>query len=639
MQHDVDTALDEADCLIDSVESAAAARTWSNTMAPLDEAETLVSDGYGVGPFLARAHPDQAIRAAAVDLEEQVAKWRTNLVFRRALYEALSEYAATDEAEALTGTRRRYLDFWLRDLRRAGHALSDEDRATLQRRQQRLVELEVGFATNLDAYEDWIVAGPEDLAGLPDDYVARLDDADEPGMKKVTLAYPDYRPFMEHSPRRDLRKALQHKFWNRAVEANRPLLEEAVALRDEIAELLGYDTWARYAIEVKMAKTPSEVFDFYDSIVPGLTKKAQAERDLLQARHEVDHPGDTMQSWDWIYHHTEQQKSDYGVDPVEVSKYFELESTIDGMFDITGEVFGLDYRRLEGASTWHPDVMVFEIRDRERDEAIAYFHADLFPRSGKFGHAAAFPLVYGKQLSDGTYRKPIAAILCNFTKPTADQPSLLTHNEALTLFHEFGHVLHFCLTTVDLVRFSGYDAEWDFVEAPSQIMEHWMWRPEVLQRFAKHHQSGEPIPEELVERLVAARDLNIGLHTIRQVSLGMMDMGLHARRGPKDLDALHRETYAYTQLPFHEDTFSPASFGHLMGGYDAGYYGYLWSKIYGDDMFAAFDEAGVLDPDVGRRYRQEILATGGSRDAMDHLRAFLGREPSTDAFLANLGLN
>ena len=639
MRRAVDQALSDADDLVAGAESAGAIRTFENSLSPLEEAATLVADAYGVGPFLARAHPDPEVRAAAIELEERLAKWRTDLVFRRGLYEAVTGYDTTDEAAALTGTKRRLLDFWKRDLRRAGHELPDAERARLQQLQERLVELEVHFATNLDAYEDWIVAGIDDLEGLPEDYVARLEDGDEPGTKKVTMAYPDYRPFMEQSNRRDLRQALQFKFWNRAVTDNRPLLEEAVRIRDEIAEVLGYATWAHYAIEVKMAKTPDAVFGFYDGIVPGLTKKAQQERDVLQARHEIEYPGDTMQSWDWTYHHTQQRKSDHGVDPVEVSAYFELEATIDGMFDITGDVLGLDYRRLDDASTWHQDVMVFEIRDRARDEAMAYFHADLFPRSGKFGHAAAFPLVYGKALPDATYRKPVAAILCNFTKPTADRPSLLTHDEAITLFHEFGHVLHFCLTTVDLIRFSGFDTEWDFVEAPSQIMEHWMWRPEVLQRFARHHETGEPIPTELVDRLIAARDLNTGLFSIRQVSLGMFDLALHANTGAKDLDATQREAYAYTQLPFHEGTFSPASFGHLMGGYDAGYYGYLWSKVYGDDMFAAFEEAGVLDPVVGARYRTEVLARGGARDAMDHLRAFLGREPSSDAFLRNLGLD
>jgi Zn-dependent oligopeptidase len=392
-------------------------------------------------------------------------------------------------------------------------------------------------------------------------------------------------------------------------------------------------------MEVKMAKHPKAVADFYGSIVPGLEEKAHQELAVLHGLLEQDHPGATFHSWDLSFYHTQQKRTEFGVDANEVAAYFPLERVFKGMFEITGEVFGLEYRQVEHASAWHPDVTLYEIRDRGSDEVRASFYADLFPREGKYSHAAAFPLVYGKRNDDGSYRTPVAAIVANFTKPTATRPSLLQHREALTLFHEFGHILHFCLTTVDLLRFSGYDTEWDFVEAPSQIMEHWMWQPEVLQRFARHYDTNEPIPADLVERLVAARDLNVGLNTLRQVFLGKLDLMLHDASADKNVDALTRRAYEHTLLPFHEDTHFAAGFGHLMGGYDAGYYGYLWSQVYGDDMFSVFQDEGVLSPDVGTRYRTEVLAVGGSRDAIDHLRAFLGRDPSSDAFLRNLGLH
>ncbi|NNF69855.1 MAG: hypothetical protein HKN01_08805, partial [Acidimicrobiia bacterium] len=416
-----------------------------------------------------------------------------------------------------------------------------------------------------------------------------------------------------------------------------PLLEEAISIRDEMAQILGAPTWAHHVMELKMAKNPDAVADFYDGIVPGLTKLRDTELEVQQGLLNADHPGETLASWDTSFYTDQQKRTDYGVDAAEVAKYFPLEQTIDGMFEVTGDVLGLDYRRIEDAKAWHPDVLVYEISDRERGEPIAYFYADLFPRDGKFSHAAAFPIVYGRQTPDG-YVKPVAAILANFTKPTDDAPSLLKHSEALTLWHEFGHILHFCLTEVDLVRFSGYDTEWDFVEAPSQIMEWWMWQPEVLQRFARHYETGESIPTELVDKMVAARDLNTGMFNMRQVMLGKLDLAMHATTGEKDLDAINREANTYTGLPFYEGTFMPAGFGHLMGGYDAGYYGYLWSKVYGDDMFSVFQSEGITSPEVGRRYRSEVLARGYSRDAIDHLRAFLGREPNGDAFLRNLGI-
>ncbi len=630
-------ALDTATALVDAAAAAGPDPAYATTLGLLEEAEAVVSDAHGVGPFMARVHPDVEVRATAVDWEERVAKWRTDLLFRDELAATVRAFAATAEAEQLQGTRRRYLEHWIRDLRRAGHDLDTVTRGTLREMHTRLVELEVRFSANLDEHEDHIEVTRAELDGLAEDYVRRLSPGDEEGTYRVTMAYPDYQPFMRQATSRDLRRLLQHKFWNRAAALNRPLLEEAIALRRLIASTLGYPSWAAYAMEVKMAGDPGVVAEFYSSIVPGLEAKAAAELEPLLALVAADTEGDTLRSWDLWYYDNEQRRADYGVDPDEVARYFPLDRVVAGMFEITGDVFGLEFRHLEDAAAWHPEVTLYEIIDRGSGEPIAHFYADLFPREGKYGHAAAFSVRYGRRETDG-YRTPIAAMVANFTKPTAAAPSLLKHDEALTLFHEFGHILHFCLTTVDHVRFSGYDTEWDFVEAPSQIMEHWMWQPEVLRRFARHHETGEPIPTDLVDRLVAARDHNIGLFTLRQVFLGRLDIAMHTDSAERSLADIYREAYRLTQLPFHEGTFFPATFGHLMGGYDAGYYGYLWAKVYGDDMFSVFEEEGILDEGVGRRYRDEILATGGARDAAEHLHAFLGREPSTDAFARNLGL-
>ncbi len=634
-----DEAIRAADLLIDGAATPDAPRSYAATLFPLEAAGTIISDAYGKGPFMARVHPDAAVRDEATRQEERLAKWGTDLMFRRDLYTAISEFAATGEAAALTGTKRRLLDEWVRDFRRAGHELDTADRDRLQGLKQRLVELQVQFNKTLDEWDDHIEVTADDLEGMPEGYAAGLRPGSREGTYLVSMEYPDYVPFMQQARRRDLREALQFKFWNRAAAENRPLLEEAIATREQMAVTLGYPTWADYAMEVKMAKTPAAVAAFYESIVPGLTAKAQGELETMSKLFEADYPGETLASWDWAFYHNEQKKGDFGVDANEVAAYFPLDEVLAGMFAVTGDVFELEYNRVDDAKAWHPDVALYEIRDRGSDQPRAYFYADLFPREGKFGHAAAFSIVYGEELADGTYRVPVAAIVANFTKPTADQPSLLKHSEALTLWHEFGHILHFCLTEVDLVRFSGFDTEWDFVEAPSQIMEHWMWQPQVLQRFARHHETREPIPTDLVERLIAARDLNVGLHTVRQVFLGQVDLMMHDGRPDKDLDRITREAYAYTLLPFHQGTFFVASFGHLMGGYDAGYYGYLWSKVYGDDMFSVFEAEGITSPEVGARYRREVLAQGGSRDAIDHLRAFLGREPSSEAFLRNLGLD
>ncbi len=634
----VESAIAEADSAIDAMVAIAGPRTYANTMAPLDDAYVLIHDASGRGAFMARVHPDAEVRSAAVAMEERLAKWGSDLIMRDDLAAAIRAYAKTEEAQGLEGLEARNLEFWLRDLRRAGHDLDEADRIRMRELHQRLIELQVAFSSNLDEWDDGIEMTRDELAGLPDSYIEGLQPGATEGTFRVSMSYPDYIPFIEQAENRELRRRMQFKFWNRAADENMPLLAEAVAIREEIAALLGYDTWARYSMEIKMAE-PEAVEDLYESIIPGLTERGRDELAALQEFGSEDLGGGSIEAWDWLYLHTQQRKQNYGIDQNEVAEYFPLEAVIDGMFDVTGNVFGLEYRKVADARAWHEDVDLFEIRNRGESEPIAYFYADLFPRDGKFGHAACFSITGGMRQGDGTYRPPVAAVVANFTKPGPGTPSLLKHDEALTLFHEFGHVLHFCLTEVDHPRFAGYDTEWDFVEAPSQIMEHWMWEPEVLQRFATHFETGETIPTDLVERLVAARDQNIALSTLRQAFLGKFDLAIHTGHGDVDVERATREAFALTLIPYHEGTHFAASFGHLMGGYDAGYYGYQWAKVYGDDMFSVFSDAGVLDPEVGERYRREVLARGYSRDAIEHLRAFLGREPSSDAYLTELGLS
>ncbi len=645
MTYDLSTATtdsinDATEAAISAAEALVAAAvasegsSFDDRIAPLDSALATIQDATGYGPFLSNFHVDKAVRDAGNDAEQRLSTWTTSLMSRREVFDAVNAV----DADGLQGLELRSYEEWLRDLRRAGHTLDDDDRARVLELRKRLIELQVDYSRNVADYKDHLEVPVADLAALPRNYAESLEPGEGDGTVKVTLDYPAYVPFMEQSPNREQRRQLQYKYLNRSVAANRPLLEEAIAIRSELADILGYDSWADFSMEVKMAH-PEAVTELYDSVIPGLTRLGLAERDALEGLLDEDHPGASLQAWDRNYYHTVQQRRDYGIDPNEVAEYFPLERVIDGMLDVTGEVFGVTYIALADYPTWHEDVRAFRIDDTRSGQALAYFLLDLHPRDGKYTHAACWDVVNRRRNADGTVRLPVAAVAGNFTKPTADTPSLLKHDEALTLWHEFGHVLHACLTQVDEQRFAGFDTEWDFVEAPSQIMENWMWNAEVLSRFARHYETGEPIPASMVQALVAARDQNIGLLTLRQVTLGKYDLLMHTAGASPDLDELQATANEYSLLPLHEGTFFAGSFGHLMGGYDAGYYGYLWSHVYGDDMFSVFEDDGILSPEVGARYRTEVLEAGSSRDAWDHLEAFLGREPNADAFLAKLGID
>ncbi len=636
-----DTAIAAAEALVDETVASTDAPSFARTLGPLELAGAEIGSGYGRSAFMARVHPDAAVRDVAQAAEERLTKWRVGIPFREDVYRAVAAFAATEEAAALTGERRRLLDHWLRDFRRAGHELTPEKRAELEALRSRLVELEVAFARNLDESRDWIDVTREELAGLPDEYVERLKPGEQPGTYRVSLDYPELTPFMMQARSRSHRETLFKKNWNQAAELNRPLMVEALDVRRQIAALLGHPTWAHYSMEVKMAANPQRVSDFYEELIPPLVAAARNELGEMQAMHQAAGEEGSVQTWDWLYYDTRESREHHGVNQNEVSEYLPLDDVIDAMFALTGEVFGLEYRRVPEARAWHPSVQLFEIRDKASGEMIAHFYADWFPRESKYGHAAAFPIVIGHRRADGSYQHPVNAIVANFTPPSADRPSLLRHGpngEVETLFHEFGHILHMSLTRAEFSRFSAGETEWDFVEAPSQIMEHWVWEPDVLARFARHYKTGEPLPRELAERMIASRYLNVGLRGTRQVFFGTMDLALHATEEAPEIDEAIRSSYAVTQLPYPEGTFMLGSFGHLMGGYDAGYYGYLWAEVIGDDMWGRFAEEGITSPLVGADYRRAILEPNGSQAGDDLVAEFLGRPASTATYLHLRGL-
>jgi len=629
-------AIAESDkILAEMIKVQDATRTFDNTMIPLGRVQDVLGTAFGKYAFMAYVAGDDKLRDAAHAQEEAMNKYGVDLGFREDIYKAVKSYSGSADAKALTGERKRFLDFTLRDYRRNGFELSKDKREKIQKMQKRLVELGLEFEKNIDEWDDGIEVPPDRAGGLPENYLAGLKKK-ENGNYWVSLDYPEFFPFMENAQDSELRKELTKKAWNQAYPQNVKILEEGIKVRDDIAKILGYKSWAAYVVEVRMAKNPETVTAFLDDLKVKVHPKLDADIANLKSRFLAQEKDGSIDYWDWRYYHTQLMKSEYHVDPSKVAEYLPLERVIDGLFGITQEMFGLNYVEVKNPDVWNPDVKLFEIHDAKSGEFLAHFYVDLFPRDNKYGHAAAFPL-RGSGVFDGKRQAPVSAIVANFTKPTADTPSLLTHDEVETFFHEFGHILHQTLTQAELPRFAGSSTEQDFVEAPSQNLEHWVWEPMVLDRFAAHYKTGEKMPRELIDGMIAAKHLDSGITVLRQVFYASIDMAYYGPGGKKNTTKILNELHPICGFPNMKDTHFQSGFGHLFG-YDAAYYGYLWSKVYGDDMYTAFKEAGPLSPEVGMRYRKEIYEKGGTLDGMDLVKNFLGREPNNRAFLEDLGL-
>ncbi len=614
-------------------------RTFANTLVALEDAVDHVQQAGGQYAFMAYVAEDDALRETARAWEQRLDKYGVELAFREDLYAAIREFAATPEAAALTGEPRRLLDFTLRDYRRNGFELPKEQREKVRALMDRLVELGTEFRKAIDEWDDGIVVDREQLAGMPDRWIDGLKTVEQDGRTRyrVSLDYPEIMPFMDNAESGDLRRELFLKNQNKGGEGNVRVLEEAIALRAEIAHLLGYDSWAAYIVEKRMAKRPEHVERFLLDLQQKLEAKARIDMEAL-SRAKRERTGDPeVYVWDWWYETNRLLKTEYAVDDFEVAQYFPLQRCIEGLFLVTQELLGIRYEPATDAPVWHEDVQAFDIFEADGDRPFARFYMDLFPRPNKFGHAAAFPLRSGRLLPDGSYQQPASAIVANFTKPTPGAPSLLRHTEVVTFFHEFGHILHQTLTKARFLEFAGSSTERDFVEAPSQMLEHWVWDRGVLRRFARHHKTGEPLPDALLDAMVRAKNLSSGIANLRQMFFARLDFALHAPGFDGDTTRAVRELYPITGFPYPEGTHFQSGFGHLFG-YDAGYYGYLWSRVFGDDMFTRFEAAGVLDRATGLEYRRAVLERGGSVDGDELVRGFLGREPNTDAFLRDLGL-
>ncbi|MBI5717626.1 MAG: M3 family metallopeptidase [Burkholderiales bacterium] len=594
-----------------------------------------------------------ALRAAHAENLPRITDFSTRLASDQRLYAKYKALAASPAAASLSPARRKVLDDALRDFVLGGAELQGAARARFAAIQERLAELSKRFGDNvLDAVDAWaLFVDGQRLAGVPADVVRRAREAAAGEGRdgcKLTLQLPCYLPVMQHAEDRTLREEIYGAWARRASELgdarfdNAPLMREIVELRQEEAALLGHPSYAHLSLVPKMARSPEEVLGF----VQDLARRARpfAERELAELRDFASRELGIaeLQPWDRSFAAERLKQQRYAFGSEEVRPYFTLPRVLEGLFELVGRLFGASIEE-EAAPAWHDSVRFFRVRRVAPDGApVAGFYLDLHARAGKQGGAWMDNARQRWRRPEGDLQLPLANLVCNFAAPVGDQPALLTHDDLITLFHEFGHGLHHMLTQVDEVAAAGIaGVEWDACELPSQFMENFCWEWPVLQRLSSHVDTGEALPRALFDRMLAARNFHNGLAMLRNCEYGLFDMRLHLEPGQAGRETALAFEVAAQVSPAVPAPFLryPHSFTHLFdGGYAAGYYGYAWAEVLSADAFSAFEEAGLFDAATGHRFREAVLESGGSRAAMESFKAFRGREPRLEALLRHQGL-
>lgn len=614
-----------------------AERTFENTIMGYERAFDNYGNALGMSGFLSYVSTDKKFRDAANDLQMQISQYMVDVATRRDVYKAIREY--TDTNPRLDPVQAKLVKEMLIGFKNSGMDLNDADLEKFKALNKEKAEYIIKFDKNIQEYKNPLAVTQEQLQGLGEDYIQKLSKTDD-GKYLVTLDYPDYVPFMQNADDEQARKELEFKFNRRGGQENVELLEKTLTLRREIARLLGYKNHAELRLEDRMAKNPKTVMAFLKDLqkkLKPLGKKEDKEM-IAYKNSKTGKNSRTLYSWESGYWSNKFRKENLELDSEKIKEYFPSQVVIDGMLDLFGGVFGITFEPVD-IPVWHPDVKAFKIKDKASGELVAYFYMDLYPREGKYKHAACFGLVEGEEKQDGTYQNPFVAIVANLNKPSGDTPSLLKHSEVETLFHEFGHVLHNALTKAKYSAFSGTSVSWDFVEAPSQMLERWAWDPQVLKKISKHYKTGESLPDDLIKRMIAAKNFGAGGMYLRQDFFAQYDMTLHTADTTPDTTKLYFElTKKIRGLPLTKGTIPQASFGHIMGGYDAGYYGYLWSEVIAEDFFGEFKKNGIFNPETGLKFRREILEKGGTLDEEKMVENFLGRPADNKPFLKSIGL-
>ena len=649
----VDHLLEKGRALVEVLVTDAAAPTWENFARPLEDFEEQISRAWSQVGHLNAVVNSPELREAYNENLPKLTAFYADLSQDERLYAKFRALRASADYGKLNIAQRKIVDNELRDFRLGGAELPEDKKARFKAIQEELSTLAARFEENLlDTTNDYALFIEDEtrLKGIPEDALqaaAETAKADEKTGWKFTLHFPSYMPVLQYADNRELRETLYRAYATRASEFgklewdNTQIIRDILALRHEAALLLGYSNYAETSLATKMAETPAQVEEFLNN----LAKRAKpfAERDIEELRqYAADKLGMTeLLAWDIAYVSEKLREDKYAFSDQEVKQYFPEQQVLQGLFKVTETIFGLHVRK-QAAPVWHQDVSFYEITT-PAGEPVGQFYLDLYARNNKRGGAWMDEAITRRRKSHGV-EIPVAYLTCNFSAPVGGKPALFTHDEVITLFHEFGHGLHHMLTQVEDYGVSGIKGvEWDAVELPSQFMENFCWEWDVLRHMTRHVDSGEHLPRELFDKMVAAKNFQAGMQTVRQIEFSLFDMRLHANFSEYDtttalklIEAI-RDEVAVVRPP--EWNRFPNNFSHIFaGGYAAGYYSYKWAEVLSADAYSMFEENGVLSAEAGKRFWNEILAQGGSRPALESFIAFRGREPSIDALLRHSGM-
>lgn len=638
--------IEEQNANIDAIVNNSETPTFENVIVALDNSAPILDRVSAIFYNMTDAEKTPGLNELSIKIAPTLSEHSDNISLNQELFKKVNAVYQQKESLKLTTEQERLLEETYKDFVRSGANLSSEKQARLREINKQLSTLGLTFSDNIlnenNAFKLYIDK-EEDLAGLPEWFrqsAAEEAKADgQEGKWLFTLGNASRLPFLQYSENRPLREQIYKAYINRGnnndKNDNKKIITDIVSLRLEKAQLLGFDCYSNFVLDNTMAKNSTTVMNFLNNLWSYSLPKAKAEAADLQKIMDKEGKGEKLEAWDWWYYTEKLRKEKYNLEEDEIKPYFKLENVREGAFAVANKLYGITLTKLEGIPVYHPDVEVFEVKDADGSH-MGIFYVDYFPRPGKSG--GAWMSNYREQQGD---IRPLVCNVCSFTKPVGDTPSLLTIDEVETLFHEFGHALHGLLTKCNYKGISGTNVVRDFVELPSQINEHWATEPEVLKMYAKHYQTGETIPDSLIEKILNQKTFNQGFMTTELLAAAILDMNLHNLTDTKNLDVLAYEKEAMNQLnliPEIAPRYRTTYFNHIIGGYAAGYYSYLWANVLDNDAFEAFKEHGVFDKTTADLFRHNVLEKGDSEDPMVLYKNFRGTEPSLEPLLKNRGM-